>query len=108
MPLYLTSVRQMDLKQIALFAWLPFLAADFGCMFGGVIALALQKHFGLSVINARRGAFTVGAVLMMSMAFVGFVDSPYAAIALLSVGGFAHQTLSVTVITHGVRPLPEK
>ena len=33
------------------------------------------------------------------MAFVGFVDSPYAAIALLCLGGFAHQTLSVTVIT---------
>jgi ACS family hexuronate transporter-like MFS transporter len=33
------------------------------------------------------------------MAFVGFVTSPYAAIALLCLGGFAHQTLSVTVIT---------
>jgi len=30
---------------------------------------------------------------------VGFVKSPYTAIALLSLGGFAHQTLSVTVIT---------
>jgi ACS family hexuronate transporter-like MFS transporter len=30
---------------------------------------------------------------------VGFVESPYAAIALLSLAGFAHQTLSVTVIT---------
>jgi ACS family hexuronate transporter-like MFS transporter len=27
------------------------------------------------------------------------VTSPYAAVALLCVGGFAHQTLSVTVIT---------
>ena len=51
------------------------------------------------MINARRGAFTIGAVLMTGMAFVGFVSSPYAAIALLCLGGFAHQTLSVTVIT---------
>ena len=36
---------------------------------------------------------------MMGMGFVGLVESPYAAIALLSLGGFAHQTLSVTVIT---------
>ena len=36
---------------------------------------------------------------MTGMAFVGFVDSPYVAIALLCLGGFAHQTLSVTVIT---------
>ena len=28
-----------------------------------------------------------------------FVDNPYTAIALLCLGGFAHQTLSVTVIT---------
>jgi ACS family hexuronate transporter-like MFS transporter len=38
-------------------------------------------------------------VLMTSMMFVGIVDSPIAAIALLCLGGFAHQTLSVTVIT---------
>ena len=97
-PLYLTTVRNFDLKQIAMFAWLPFLAADLGCLFGPVVVLALQKR-GVSLINARRGAFTLGACLMTGIAFVGFVESPYAAVALLSLGGFAHQTLSVTVIT---------
>ena len=43
LPLYLSTVRHMDLKQIALFAWLPFLAADFGCMFGGVVAMATAE-----------------------------------------------------------------
>ncbi len=98
LPLYLSSVRHFDLKQIAMFAWMPFLAADFGCVFGGLVAMALQKR-GFSVINARRCSFTLGAVLMVGVGFVGFVDSPYVAIALLSLGGFAHQTLSVTVIT---------
>ena len=37
-----------------------FLAADLGSMFGGVVSLWLQKHAGLSLINARRSAFTVG------------------------------------------------
>jgi MFS transporter, ACS family, hexuronate transporter len=99
LPLYLTTVRHFDLKQIALFAWLPFLAADFGCMFGGAISMALQKYAGLSLLNARRSAFTVGACLMLGVGFAGVVQSPYAAIALLSLAGFAHQTLSVTVIT---------
>jgi ACS family hexuronate transporter-like MFS transporter len=67
-------------------------------MFGGVVVAFLQKR-GVTLINARRGAFTLGACLMMGMAAVGFVQSPYAALALLCVGGFAHQTLSVTVIT---------
>ena len=99
LPLYLTTVRHFELRQIALFAWMPFLAADLGCLFGGTVSMLLQKHAGLSLINARRGAFSLGACLMLGVAFVGFVQSPYAAIALLSLAGFAHQTLSVTVIT---------
>jgi MFS transporter, ACS family, hexuronate transporter len=97
-PLYLMTVRGFDIKQIALFAWLPFVTADIGCMCGPVIVLWLQKR-GISLINARRWAFTVGAVMMTSMIFVGKVADPYVAIALLCLGGFAHQTLSVTVIT---------
>jgi len=99
LPLYLTSVRGFDLKQIALFAWLPFLAADLGCLFGGTISIAMQKYVGVGLINARRAAFTVGAIMMLGVAFVGTVRNPYVAVALLSLAGFAHQTLSVTVIT---------
>jgi ACS family hexuronate transporter-like MFS transporter len=97
-PFYLTTERGFDLKQIALFAWLPFVAADVGAMVGPTIALWLQRS-GLTLINARRWAFTVGALLMTGMGFVGMVDSPYTAILLLCLGGFAHQTLSITVIT---------
>jgi ACS family hexuronate transporter-like MFS transporter len=99
LPLYFTTVRGWDLKHIAMFVWLPFLAADIGCMFGGMVSLTLQRRFGADLINARRWTFTLGALLMTGVGFAGVVDSPYAAIALLSLGGFAHQTLSVTVIT---------
>ena len=54
---------------------------------------------GVPLIDARRWTFTLGALIMMGIAFVGLVDSPYVALALLCVAGFAHQTLSVTVIT---------
>jgi ACS family hexuronate transporter-like MFS transporter len=99
LPLYLSSVRHLELKEIALYAWLPFLAADLGCMSGGVISMTLQKYFTISLINARRCAFTAGAFMMLGVGFVGIAESPYTAIALLSLAGFAHQTLSVTVIT---------
>lgn len=99
LPLYLSKVRHFDLKQIALFAWMPFLAADFGCIFGGALAMTLQKRARLRVIDARRWVFTVGAALMLGVGMAGFVASPYTAIALLSLAGFVHQTLSVTVIT---------
>jgi ACS family hexuronate transporter-like MFS transporter len=98
MPLYLARERGFDIKALALFAWLPFLAADLGCLFGPFVVSRLQKR-GIHLIDARRSTFTVGAVLMMGMAFVGSVANPYVAIGLLCVAGFAHQTLSVTVIT---------
>jgi ACS family hexuronate transporter-like MFS transporter len=97
-PFYLMNERGFDLKQIAWFAWMPFLTADLGCLAGPSIAMWLQKR-GVGLINARRWAFTVGAVLMVGIAFVAKVDSAYVAIALLCLGGFAHQTLSITVIT---------
>jgi ACS family hexuronate transporter-like MFS transporter len=97
-PLYLTTVRGFHLREIALFAWMPFLAADLGCLFGPLVVRTLQAR-GVELIDARRATFTLGAVMMTGMAFVGTVKSPYAAIALLCLGGFAHQTLSVTCIT---------
>jgi ACS family hexuronate transporter-like MFS transporter len=62
------------------------------------VTLWLQR-LGVSLINARLWTFTLGALLMTSMIFVVGVESPYAAIALLCVGAFAHQTLSITVLT---------
>jgi ACS family hexuronate transporter-like MFS transporter len=99
LPLYMKMERGWDIKEIALFTWLPFLAADFGCIFGGLLAGTVLKYASVSLINARRIAFTVGAGLMISVAFAGLVENPYMAIALFSLAGFAHQTLSVTVIT---------
>lgn len=100
LPLYLSEVRGLDLKAMALAAIVPFVAADLGCLFGPALVLRLQQR-GIDLIDARRWTFTFGALLMTSMAFVGMVTSPWAAVALLSIGGFAHQTLSVTCITMG-------
>jgi ACS family hexuronate transporter-like MFS transporter len=97
-PLYLTTVRHFDLKHIALYAWMPFLAADLGCIFGPSVVLFLQRR-GLDLIDARRGAFTLGAIMMIGVAFTGVVANPLMAVALISLAGFAHQTLSVTMIT---------
>lgn len=98
MPLYLMNERGFDLKQMAIYSWLPFLTADIGCLFGPTIVLWLQRR-GVGLINARRWAFTVGAALMTGVMFVGTVDKPWMALALLCLAGFAHQTLSITVIT---------
>src|SRR3982751_2352912 len=97
-PLYLMKERGFDLKHIAAFGWLPWLTADIGCLVGPTIAWWLQKR-GVSLVNGRRWAFTVGALLMTGMMFVAKVQDPYTALALICLGGFAHQTLSISVIT---------
>ncbi|HKD09342.1 MAG TPA: MFS transporter, partial [Bryobacteraceae bacterium] len=67
-------------------------------VFGGFLSRQFQRR-GLTLINARRATFTFGALIMCGVAFVGTMKSPYTALALLCLAGFAHQTLSVTVIT---------
>jgi MFS transporter, ACS family, hexuronate transporter len=93
-PLYMMTERHMNLKEVALFAWMPFLAADIGCVLGGYLSPLFHKYAKVSLFNSRKLVFVVGALCMIGPACVGLVASPYAAIALLCVGGFAHQTLS--------------
>ncbi|MBO9714982.1 MAG: MFS transporter [Sphingomonas sp.] len=100
LPLYLSEARGLDLKSLAIAVIVPFVAADLGCLFGPALVLFLERR-GVQLIDARRWTFTFGALMMTSMAFVGTVTSPTAAVILLSLGGFAHQTLSVTNLTLG-------
>ncbi|MBS0445772.1 MAG: MFS transporter [Proteobacteria bacterium] len=93
-PLYMMTERHMNLKEVALFAWMPFLAADIGCVLGGYLSPLFHRYCKVSLFTSRKLVFAFGALCMIGPACVGLVASPYAAIALLCVGGFAHQTLS--------------
>lgn len=98
-PLYLFSVRHMNLKEIALFGWMPFLAADLGCVLGGYLAPFFMRRFNASLINSRKLVIICGAVLMVGPACIGLAASPYVAIALFCTGAFAHQTISGALFT---------
>lgn len=93
-PLYMMTERHMNLKEIAMFAWMPFLAADIGCVLGGYLSPFFHKYCKVSLFTSRKMVFAFGALCMIGPACVGLVASPYVAIGLLCVGGFAHQTLS--------------
>ncbi|WP_249675905.1 MFS transporter [Pseudomonas abieticivorans] len=93
-PLYLMTERHMNIKEIAMFAWLPFLAADVGCVLGGYLSPLFHKYCKVSLFTSRKMVMLFGCSCMIGPACIGLVDSPYMAIALLCVGGFAHQTLS--------------
>lgn len=98
-PLFMYTVYHFDLKQIAIFTWLPMLFADLGCILGGYMSPFFQKHFNVSLVNSRKCVVTVGAVLMIAPGLMGLFSDPYIAIILFCIGGFAHQTLSGALIT---------
>ncbi|WHS99265.1 MAG: Hexuronate transporter [Pantoea stewartii] len=98
-PLFMFKVYGFNLKEIALFAWMPMLFADFGCILGGYLPPLFQRWFGVNLIVSRKMVVTMGAILMIGPGTIGLFTSPYVAIALLCVGGFAHQALSGALIT---------
>lgn len=97
-PLYLVAVWKLDLKAIALWAWLPFLAADFGSLAAGLLPPLLMKR-GSSLLASRKVTMTLGALCMIGPACIGLATSPGVAIALFCIGGFAHQMLNGALIT---------
>jgi ACS family hexuronate transporter-like MFS transporter len=90
-PLYMIKTRGMDIKEFALFGWLPFLAADLGSVFGGYLSPYLHTKWRVSLVNSRIAGIGVAACCMIGPGLVGLVSTPIVAIMLFSVGGFAHQ-----------------
>lgn len=99
-PLYLVAVWGMDLKGLALWAWLPFLAADFGSLAAGLLPPWLMRR-GVGLVQSRKLTMTIGAFCMLGPAAIGWATSPQMAIALFCIGGFAHQMLNGALITLG-------
>ncbi len=90
LPLYLTQARGFNLKEIGLFAWVPFVAADAGCLAGGWTSGVLIKR-GWSVNAARKTAILVGTFLMPAGIVAAYSQSPYAALGWISVTLFGFQ-----------------
>ncbi|AKM48116.1 Hexuronate transporter [Edwardsiella anguillarum] len=98
-PIYLATVRGMSLKEIALFAWMPFLAADLGSIIGGYLCPFFVNRFKTSIITSRKLVVLIGSLLMFAPACIGLVTDKYMAVALFCIGGFAHQAISGALIT---------
>jgi len=107
-PIYLATERHWDLQHIALFAWAPFLAADLGGVASGYLSPALLRLFRFDLLKARTATVWIGAALMIAPACVALAGNAYGAIALLCVGGFAHQTISVTINTLSADLFPSR
>lgn len=98
LPLYLAQERGFDIREIALSAWIPFLAADLGSLFGGWFGTWLIRR-GRSVNASRKTVIWLGALLIPCALPAVSVDSAYVAIALISVAMFAIQVKASSLFT---------
>ena len=68
MPIYLADVYGFDVKQIGLFAWVPYVGAAIGSIAGGGFSGKMIAN-GASINKARKTAILIGGIIM----FVGLL-----------------------------------
>jgi MFS transporter, ACS family, hexuronate transporter len=90
LPLYLVDVRGYDLKKIAEFAWMPFVAAGLGALTGGWFSGFLMRC-GWSVNRARKTAISIGTICLLSGVLAAYATSPTAALAWICLTCFGFQ-----------------
>ena len=99
LPLYLTDARGFDLRAIAMFAWLPFVAADLGAITGGSLSSFLVSR-GRSIDFARKSVIWLGALLVaIAVIPAYYTESSALALALICFGMFAIQIKGAVFFT---------
>jgi ACS family hexuronate transporter-like MFS transporter len=91
LPLYLYKVRHFSLTEIGLFAWIPFVAADAGSLFGGWLSGRLIGR-GWTANRARKTVIFAGMVLMCSGIPAAITNHAMTALALIGVVLFGFQS----------------
>ncbi len=86
MPLYLADQYGFDVKQIGLFAWVPYVGAAVGSISGGWFAGRLIQR-GAGVDKARKNTITIGAIIMFAglIATILFADTPLKFVLIVAV-----------------------
>jgi ACS family hexuronate transporter-like MFS transporter len=99
LPQYLSDARGFSLKRIALFAWIPFVAADLGNFTGGLISGYCIRR-GMSVVRARTWVCAVSCVPILAGIPAARVHSVYLALVLICValwGSASWSTMGLTL-----------
>ena len=98
LPQYLSDARGFSLKRIALFAWIPFVAADLGNFTGGLISGYCVRR-GVPVVRARLWVCGVSCLPILAGIPAARVHSAYVALALISVAVWGYASWSTMGLT---------
>lgn len=98
LPQYLSDTRGFSLKQIAAFAWIPFVAADLGNFAGGLASGALVKR-GMAVLQARKSICIVTCIPMLAGIPAALISNPYASLGFICFALFGYAAWSTMGLT---------
>jgi len=98
LPQYLSDARGFSLKQIAAFAWIPFIAADIGNFTGGFASGFLIKR-GMPVIRARKWVCVLSSLPVLAGIPAATTHNPYWALALISFAVWGYASWSTMGLT---------
>jgi ACS family hexuronate transporter-like MFS transporter len=105
-PIYFATQRGMNLKQIGLFLWIPFLAADIGSFVGGFISPFYHK-LGFKILTSRKLAMTTAACMMPVSILIIQAPSAGWAIFWFCIAAFGHQCISAVLLVLPVDLFPK-
>ena len=98
LPQYLSDARGFGLKRIALFAWIPFVAADLGNFTGGLISGYCIRR-GVSVVRARTWVCAVSCLPILAGIPAARVHNVYAALGLICIALWGYASWSTMGLT---------
>jgi ACS family hexuronate transporter-like MFS transporter len=91
LPIYLAEVFGFDIKQIGIFAWVPYVGAAAGSLLGGWYSGHLIKR-GWAVGKARKWAILLGGIISFpALIATAYAADPVAAVLLIAVILFGFQ-----------------
>ena len=98
LPEYLSDARGFSLKRIALFAWIPFIAADLGNFTGGWVSGYCVRR-GVSVVRARTWVCVVSCLPILAGIPAARVHNVYGALALICIALWGYASWSTMGLT---------
>jgi ACS family hexuronate transporter-like MFS transporter len=98
LPQYLSDARGFSLKRIALFAWMPFVAADIGNFTGGLISGYCVRR-GLPVLHARVWVCVISCLPMLAGIPAAGVHNVYIAMGLICFALWGYASWSTMGLT---------
>jgi ACS family hexuronate transporter-like MFS transporter len=88
-PKYLTDARGLSLAGVGKIGWIPYLAADIGCIVGGYLSGMLIAR-GLAPVRSRLYVMAAAAAILPFSPFVAWAPTPLVSALIAGTAGFAH------------------